>query len=142
MVRILPTIKDGVKVCTVCNVGKQQRGKFPKKSTWRASEKLELIHADLCGPVNPTSCSGKRYLFVLVDDFHAKHGYTFLLTKRRHSKHSKSSRIWWKKNPRLLSEGCEQTEGVNLPRTSSTNSARIKALRGNSLLHILLSKME
>lgn len=46
MVKGLPSFQDESKVCTVCNVGKQQRGKFPKKSKWRASEKLELIHTD------------------------------------------------------------------------------------------------
>lgn len=74
-------MKDDTRVCTVCNVGKQQRGKFPKKSKWRASEKLELIHADLCGPITPTSHSGKRYLFVLVDDFSRKVWIYFLVNK-------------------------------------------------------------
>ncbi|KAI5434550.1 hypothetical protein KIW84_021403 [Lathyrus oleraceus] len=60
MVKGLPKLKEAAKVCKVCNVGKQQRGKFPKKSGRRASEKLELIHGDLCGPITPTSHSGKR----------------------------------------------------------------------------------
>lgn len=37
MVKGLPNLQDESKVCTVCNVGKQQRGKFPKKSKWRAT---------------------------------------------------------------------------------------------------------
>ncbi|CAA7019223.1 unnamed protein product [Microthlaspi erraticum] len=81
MVKGLPNLKDEVKVCTVCNIGKQQRGKFPKKSKWRASEKLELIHADLCGPITPISQSGKRYLLVLVDDFCRKTWIYFLVDK-------------------------------------------------------------
>jgi len=55
--------------------------KFPKKSKWRASEKLELIHADLCGPITPISQGGKRYLFVLVDDFSRKTWIYFLADK-------------------------------------------------------------
>lgn len=81
MVKGLPNLKDEVKVCTICNVGKQQRNKFPKKSKWRATEKLELIHADLCGPITPISNSGKRYLFVLVDDFSRKTWIYFLTEK-------------------------------------------------------------
>ncbi|XP_022991800.1 uncharacterized protein LOC111488339 [Cucurbita maxima] len=46
----LPKLKEVVKVFTECNVGKQQRKKFPKKSKWRASNKLELINGDFCGP--------------------------------------------------------------------------------------------
>lgn len=81
LVKGLPILKMEDNVCTVCNMGKQQRGKFPKQSKWRATEKLELIHADLCGPITPTSNSGKRYLFVLVDDFSRKTWIYFLAEK-------------------------------------------------------------
>ena len=81
MVKGIPSLKDETKVCTVCNVGKQQRGKFPKKSKWRATEKLELIHSDLCGPITPISQSGKRYLLVFVDDFSRKTWLYFLTEK-------------------------------------------------------------
>lgn len=81
LVKGLPNIKNEVKVCTICNVGKQQRGKFPKKSKWRATEKLELIHTDLCGPITPNSHSGKRYLMVLVDDYSRKMWIYFLTEK-------------------------------------------------------------
>lgn len=81
MVKGLPNLTEAAKVCRVCNVGKQQRGKFPKKSDWRASEKLELIHGDLCGPITPTSHSGKRYLLVFVDDFSRKTWVYFLTDK-------------------------------------------------------------
>ena len=81
MVEGLPKLKEVVKVCTFCNVGKQQRQKFPRKSKWRASNKLELIYEDLCGPITPTSHSGKRYLLVLVDDFSHKTWIYFLVDK-------------------------------------------------------------
>ena len=80
MVEGLPKLKEAVKVCIVCNVEKQ-RQKFPKKSKWRASNKLELIHGDLCGPITPTSHSGQRYLLVLVDDFSRKTWIYFLVDK-------------------------------------------------------------
>lgn len=72
LVKGLPNLKLQDKVCAVCNVGKQQRSKFPKKSKWRATEKLEQIHLDLCGPITPASHSGKRYQMVLDDDFSRK----------------------------------------------------------------------
>ena len=81
MVEGLPKLKEAVKVCIVCNVGKQQRQKIPKKSKWRASNKLELINRDICGLITPTSHSSKRYLLVLVDDFSRKTWIYFLADK-------------------------------------------------------------
>ena len=40
-----------------------------------------MIHGDLCGPITPTSHSGKRYLLVLVDDFSRKTWIYFLADK-------------------------------------------------------------
>ena len=47
----------------------------------RESNKPELIHEDLCGPITPTSHSGQRYLLVLVDDFSRKTWIYFLADK-------------------------------------------------------------
>jgi transposase InsO family protein len=52
--------------------GKQHRQAIPKQAKWRASTKLELIHSDLCGPINPASNGGKRYFMTLTDDFSRK----------------------------------------------------------------------
>ncbi|XP_039038601.1 uncharacterized protein LOC120176198 [Hibiscus syriacus] len=39
-----------------------------EKSSWRASQKLQLIHADICGPITPMSNSIKRRPTVAVKD--------------------------------------------------------------------------
>ena len=51
----LPAINAPSKVCRSCISGKHHRTSFPKLSTFRAAEPLELIHADLCGPITPTT---------------------------------------------------------------------------------------
>ena len=51
MVNGLPSISIPQEVCTHCLTRKQHRSAMSKKSSWRASEKLQLIHADLCGPI-------------------------------------------------------------------------------------------
>lgn len=81
LVNGLPPMKEIPKVCEVCNIGKQHREIIPKKSQWRAAEKLKLIHADLCGPISPTSHSGKRYIFLLIDDFSRK-SWIYLLSEK------------------------------------------------------------
>lgn len=55
--------------CVACIEGKQARLPFPKKSYSRASEKLGLIHSDLCGPMSVSSFSGAKYLLTFIDDY-------------------------------------------------------------------------
>nr|GEW79168.1 retrovirus-related Pol polyprotein from transposon TNT 1-94 [Tanacetum cinerariifolium] len=64
-----------------CLVGKQQRNPFPQESTWRASQVFELVHADICGPINPLSNSNKRYMITFIDDYSRKVWVYFLVTK-------------------------------------------------------------
>ncbi|KAJ0082840.1 hypothetical protein Patl1_10587 [Pistacia atlantica] len=61
MVSGLPQLKAPSKLFKHCPVGKQQRDPFSKKSTWRASKILQIVHADICGPIRPISNSKKRY---------------------------------------------------------------------------------
>ncbi|KAL8127829.1 hypothetical protein AgCh_014672 [Apium graveolens] len=42
---------------------------FPAKTEFMAKERLELIHADHCGPISPPTTAGNRYVLLLVDDF-------------------------------------------------------------------------
>lgn len=68
----LPNLKIPKKTCITCLIGKQHRRSIPKKSMWRASRKLQLVHADICGPLKPSSNSNKRYILSFIDDFSRK----------------------------------------------------------------------
>ena len=81
MVNGLPQLKTPSKICKDCLAGKQQRDPFPKVSTWRASQILQLIHADICGPITPASNSKKRYLITFIDDYSRKTWVYFLVEK-------------------------------------------------------------
>ena len=81
MVRGLPQLKASSKVCTNCMVGKQHRDAIPKRSLWRASQRLQLVHADICGPIKPVSNSKKRYLISFIDDYSRKVWIYFLTEK-------------------------------------------------------------
>lgn len=69
------------KECVDCLIGKQHRNSFPKKSNWRAKQRLELVHADLCRPITPESNSGKRYILCFIDDF-SRRAWTFYLKNK------------------------------------------------------------
>lgn len=81
MVRGLPSLGESSKVCGDCLAGKQHRDPFPKRSSWRATQRLELIHADICGPIRPKSNSKKRYFITFIDDFSRKTWVYFLSEK-------------------------------------------------------------
>jgi transposase InsO family protein len=81
MVEGMPKIKETNKVCEVYSKGKQHRDEMPKKANWRASEKLQLIHSDLCGPITPTTMSNKRYILTFIDDFSRK-TWIYLLAEK------------------------------------------------------------
>lgn len=81
MVKGLPKFHTHTKVCEECLVGKQQRDPFPKKSTWRASQSLQLVYANICGPINPIFNSKKRYLISFIDDYSRKTWVYYLVEK-------------------------------------------------------------
>jgi hypothetical protein len=81
MVKGLPELKSSQDVCADCLTGKQHRDTFPKQTTWRASAKLELIHSDICGPINPISNGGNRYFITFTDDLSRKTWVYFLKEK-------------------------------------------------------------
>lgn len=75
-------IKDNCKepVCETCSKSKITVKPF-ERSQFRAKSLLEIIHSDICGPVNVPSIAGFRYFAIFIDD---KSRYTvvfFLKTK-------------------------------------------------------------
>ena len=53
--------------CEICIKGKMTKMSFPKKSE-RVSEKLEIVHSDLCGPMRVESNGKARYFVTFIDD--------------------------------------------------------------------------
>ena len=80
MVDGLPWIKSNTSACEGCMVDKQHRDTF-EKSTQREKKSLELVHSDLCGPMNPISKGGARYILTFIDEFSRKVWVYFLKQK-------------------------------------------------------------
>ncbi|UYV82907.1 hypothetical protein LAZ67_22001343, partial [Cordylochernes scorpioides] len=55
--------------CVQCIQGKLTETPFPKKTEYRATETLQLVHSDICGPLPTNSLSGKRYFLTFTDDY-------------------------------------------------------------------------
>nr|GEZ53155.1 zinc finger, CCHC-type [Tanacetum cinerariifolium] len=81
LVHGIPAIKHTTQVCDVCLIGKHSRAPFPKKAKDRSTSPLDLVYRDLCGPITPPTPSGKKYIFLLVDDYSRYMWVYFLSTK-------------------------------------------------------------
>ena len=55
-------------ICEPCALGKQHRQPF-KASEPAATQPLELVHTDVCGPMPITSLGGNNYFVTLLDDY-------------------------------------------------------------------------
>ena len=47
---------------------KLKRWPFPRQASFHATEQLELVHGDLCGPMSLATPRGRRYFILLIDD--------------------------------------------------------------------------
>lgn len=66
--------------CETCCEGKQTRMPFKHIGT-RANGVLDLVHADVCGPMEVLSLEGSRYCLVLEDDY-SKMCFVYFLTNK------------------------------------------------------------
>lgn len=56
--------------CEGCIAGKAHRADIPKERTsGRAEGLLDLVHSDVCGPMQVTSLGGSRYFITFIDDY-------------------------------------------------------------------------
>lgn len=85
----LPLCTEGVKIintdenkinCIPCLKGKHTKLPF-KNIGSRATAPLELIHSDLCGPMETPSMGGARYFISFIDDYSRKVNVYFLRNK-------------------------------------------------------------
>lgn len=94
MLRKLNAAADGIDVsnddvqiknCKICALGKQHREPFTT-SEKHSSKILELVHTDLCGPMENKSLGGARYMLTFTDDFSRKTFLYFLKEKSQVAK--------------------------------------------------------
>ncbi|KAG6484843.1 hypothetical protein ZIOFF_053368 [Zingiber officinale] len=81
MVQGLPHIEGKQHICEGCAFGKQHRLPFPKGVSWRAKEKLELIHTDVCGPMDTLSHAQNRYFILFIDD-HTRMTWVYFMRQK------------------------------------------------------------
>lgn len=68
------------KFCETCVKGKHSRLPFRSSDT-KTSALLELVHSDLCGPIEVESLGGSKYFLTFLDDFSRK-VFVYMLKKK------------------------------------------------------------
>ncbi|KAL4301681.1 hypothetical protein GQ457_10G015230 [Hibiscus cannabinus] len=81
MVNGILTISHPNQLFEACLLGKHARSSFPKEATSRATEPLQLVHTDVCGPINPPSFGKNIYFLLFIDDYNRKTWVYFLKQK-------------------------------------------------------------
>uniref|UniRef100_A0A2N9IG39 Integrase catalytic domain-containing protein n=1 Tax=Fagus sylvatica TaxID=28930 RepID=A0A2N9IG39_FAGSY len=74
-----PLAKVDLPICEPCLAGKACRKPFGKAV--RATQSLELIHSDICGPMNVKARHGASYFLTFIDDY-TRYGYVQLIAHR------------------------------------------------------------
>ena len=78
--RILKSIDlTNFQVCIECIKGKQTNTR--RLGSNRATDVLELIHTDICGPFPTTSWNGQQYFITFIDDY-SRYGYLYLIQEK------------------------------------------------------------
>ena len=78
---------ESLDTCEPCLMGKMTKTPF-SRTMERASDLLEIIRTDVCGPVSIEARGGCRYFLTFTDDL-SRYGYIYLMKHK--SKRVKSS---------------------------------------------------
>ena len=60
-----------------CQLGKMTKSSF-KSKTYTSKEILEIVHTDLCGPIEVQIYKGDKYIMLFVDDYSRMMTFMFL----------------------------------------------------------------
>ena len=69
LVEDMRNVSNEAQICEICQQGKQARLPFKNNQAWRATEKLQLIYIDVCGPMKTISLNGSKYFILFVNDY-------------------------------------------------------------------------
>ncbi|MGH7240582.1 MAG: reverse transcriptase domain-containing protein, partial [Candidatus Saccharimonadales bacterium] len=63
------THESRVTDCEACIKGKTHRKPMPYAATHHSTRVLQLVHSDVCGPINTATLGGAKYFVTFIDDY-------------------------------------------------------------------------
>src|SRR3954468_5525189 len=83
---------ESLDACEPCLMGKVTKTPF-SRTMERATDLLEIMHTDVCGPMSVEARGGYRYFLTFTNDL-SRYGYIYLMnTSLKHLKSSKNFRV-------------------------------------------------
>uniref|UniRef100_A0AAV1UBQ9 Integrase catalytic domain-containing protein n=1 Tax=Peronospora matthiolae TaxID=2874970 RepID=A0AAV1UBQ9_9STRA len=64
----VPLKSGGATTCRGCQQGKMVQKPFPSNRDKRSYDTFELLHLDICGPMEKDSLGGSKYLLLIIDE--------------------------------------------------------------------------
>ena len=71
---------ESLDACEPCLLGKMTKTPF-SGTMKQATDLLEIMHTDVCGPVNIKACSRYHYFLTFTDDL-SRYGYIYLMKQK------------------------------------------------------------
>uniref|UniRef100_A0A2N9GDW0 Reverse transcriptase Ty1/copia-type domain-containing protein n=1 Tax=Fagus sylvatica TaxID=28930 RepID=A0A2N9GDW0_FAGSY len=105
-----PLAKVNLPTCKHCLAGKSTRKPFGKGI--RVTVPLELIHSDVCGPMNVRARHGASYFITFIDDF-TRYGHVYLVSHKSSVEIFHAGALELKGNPSLVLH--KMTRSLDLP---------------------------
>ena len=68
MVEGLSMLKNENVACDGCALGKMHRDEFPSNPDRKKRDVLDLVHTDVCGPMQTRYLGGAFYFLLFIDD--------------------------------------------------------------------------
>lgn len=102
---VVQGLADGIKladcgeriVCECCLRGKLVRKPFPQVQERKSKRPLDIVHTDLCGPMEHPTPSGNKYFITLIDDF-SRFCVVFLLKSKDEAAEKIMEYVRWAEN--------------------------------------------
>eukprot|EP00253_Pinus_taeda_P002334 PITA_02334 len=114
MVKGLSLIEKPDSLCEGCILGKQHKESFPARKSIRAKAPLEIVHSDVCGPMQVPSLGGNKYVLTFIDDYTIK-TWAYMLKEKSEvfERNSATSKLLLRNSVGITSKCSEQTEEEN-----------------------------
>ena len=77
---ILPERESEDQICDICAKGRQHK-ESATGTREKAQEILEVVHSDICGPMQVTTLNGQRYFITFIDEMSGRVGIALLHRK-------------------------------------------------------------